>query len=150
MTLRILDTDHISLLERAQPLIVERFKRYPVEKIAITIITWEEQIRGRLNIIRQATSSEQRISAYTNMKFTETKLKGAFVIEVEPIEDERGFFCSVLVPKRVDQLWFKSSLGFSRVSASNFVTDDPRIDRTKRHLLIDIVGYCYFSSSVWC
>ncbi len=26
------------------------------------------------------------------MKFTETKLKGAYVIEVEPIEDERGFF----------------------------------------------------------
>ncbi|MEZ2279052.1 MAG: dTDP-4-dehydrorhamnose 3,5-epimerase [Microcoleus sp.] len=26
------------------------------------------------------------------MKFTETKLKGAYVIEVEPIGDERGFF----------------------------------------------------------
>ena len=26
------------------------------------------------------------------MKFTETKLKGAFVIELEPIEDDRGFF----------------------------------------------------------
>ena len=26
------------------------------------------------------------------MKFTETKLKGAFVIELEPIEDERGYF----------------------------------------------------------
>ena len=26
------------------------------------------------------------------MKFTETKLKGAFIIDVEPREDERGFF----------------------------------------------------------
>lgn len=26
------------------------------------------------------------------MKFTETKLKGAYIIELEPIEDERGFF----------------------------------------------------------
>ena len=26
------------------------------------------------------------------MKFTETKLVGAFVIDIEPIEDERGFF----------------------------------------------------------
>jgi dTDP-4-dehydrorhamnose 3,5-epimerase len=26
------------------------------------------------------------------MKFTETKLKGAFIIEVEKLEDERGFF----------------------------------------------------------
>ncbi len=26
------------------------------------------------------------------MKFTETRLKGAYIIELEPIEDERGFF----------------------------------------------------------
>jgi len=26
------------------------------------------------------------------MKFIETKLKGAYIIEIEPIEDERGFF----------------------------------------------------------
>lgn len=26
------------------------------------------------------------------MKFTETKLKGAYVIEIEPISDDRGFF----------------------------------------------------------
>jgi dTDP-4-dehydrorhamnose 3,5-epimerase len=26
------------------------------------------------------------------MRFTETKLKGAYVIKIEPIEDERGFF----------------------------------------------------------
>lgn len=26
------------------------------------------------------------------MKFTETKLKGAFIIELEPIEDKRGYF----------------------------------------------------------
>ena len=26
------------------------------------------------------------------MKFTETKLKGAYIIEIEPITDERGFF----------------------------------------------------------
>ena len=26
------------------------------------------------------------------MKFTETKLKGAYVVEIEPFEDERGFF----------------------------------------------------------
>jgi dTDP-4-dehydrorhamnose 3,5-epimerase len=26
------------------------------------------------------------------VKFTETKLKGAFIIDIEPVEDERGFF----------------------------------------------------------
>ena len=26
------------------------------------------------------------------MKFIETELKGAYIIELEPIEDERGFF----------------------------------------------------------
>ena len=52
MILRILDTDHVSLLERKDTLVVDKFSRSPVGKTAITIITWEEQMRGRLNVIR--------------------------------------------------------------------------------------------------
>ena len=38
------------------------------------------------------------------MKFTETKLKGAYVIEVEPIEDERGFFARSWCQKEFAEL----------------------------------------------
>lgn len=87
MTIRILDTDHVSLLERQQPAIVQRYKKYPVEKTAITIITWEEQMRGRLNVIRQATSSEQRILAYTRLLATIRFLQNFPIINFDAIAD---------------------------------------------------------------
>lgn len=33
------------------------------------------------------------------MKFTETKLKGAFIVDIEPFEDERGFFSRTFCQK---------------------------------------------------
>ena len=36
------------------------------------------------------------------MKFTETKLKGAYIIEFEPIEDDRGFFARTFCKKEFE------------------------------------------------
>lgn len=36
------------------------------------------------------------------MKFTETKLKGAYIIEFEPTEDERGFFARTFCKKEFE------------------------------------------------
>lgn len=49
---------------------MKRFNRVNLAETAITIITWEEQMRGRLNVIRRASSSTQRISAYTRLEET--------------------------------------------------------------------------------
>lgn len=87
MTIRILDTDHVSLLERQQPAIVQRYKKYPVETTAITIITWEEQMRGRLNVIRQATSSDQRVLAYTRLLSTIRFLQDFRIINFDVMAD---------------------------------------------------------------
>ena len=37
------------------------------------------------------------------MKFIETKLKGAYIIEIEPIEDERGFFARSFCQKEFEE-----------------------------------------------
>ena len=87
MILRILDTDHISLLERKDTFVVDKFSRSPVGKTAITIITWEEQMRGRLNVIRQATSSEQRILAYTRLLSTIRFLQNFLIINFDAMAD---------------------------------------------------------------
>ena len=87
MILRILDTDHVSLLERKDTLVVDKFSRSPVSKTAITIITWEEQMRGRLNVIRQATSSEQRILAYTRLLSTIRFLQNFPIINFDAMAD---------------------------------------------------------------
>ena len=87
MILRILDTDHVSLLERKDTLGVDKFSRSPVGETAITIMTWEEQMRGRLNVIRQATSSEQRILAYTRLLSTIHFLQNFSIINFDAMAD---------------------------------------------------------------
>ena len=87
MILRILDTDHVSLLERKDTLVVDKFSRLAVGETAITIITWEEQVRGRLNVIRQATSSEQRILAYSRLLATIRFLQNFPIINFDAMAD---------------------------------------------------------------
>ncbi|MEO1431677.1 MAG: type II toxin-antitoxin system VapC family toxin [Cyanobacteria bacterium J06633_8] len=66
----ILDTDHISFFQRQHPLVTQRVNAVNAEDIATTIITVEEQLRGRLNIIRRASSPEELVSAYAKLEAT--------------------------------------------------------------------------------
>jgi tRNA(fMet)-specific endonuclease VapC len=64
MTRWILDTDHISLWQRQHVQVLTRLDAIGVENIAVTVITVEEQFRGRLDQVRRANSEAARISAY--------------------------------------------------------------------------------------
>jgi tRNA(fMet)-specific endonuclease VapC len=65
MTLRILDTDHVSFLQRGYPQVKQRFDASQEADLAITIITAEEQIRGRFKVIRDAQQERGHlVSAY--------------------------------------------------------------------------------------
>lgn len=64
MTLYILDTDHLSLYQRGDLKVRSRFAQIPHQQIAITVITAEEQIRGRMAQIRAAQNESAHIQAY--------------------------------------------------------------------------------------
>lgn len=68
--IRILDTDHVSLFQHNHPGVTQRINAINPEKVAVTVITAEEQLRGRLNIIRQASSNDELISAYLRLRAT--------------------------------------------------------------------------------
>ncbi|MCT7950617.1 type II toxin-antitoxin system VapC family toxin [Ancylothrix sp. C2] len=71
MTRYILDTDHVSLLQQFHPLIRQRVKTIQSQNIGITVVTIEEQMRGWLNAIRQASQasqSEKLIAAYAGVR----------------------------------------------------------------------------------
>ncbi len=68
MSLWILDTDHLSLLQRGHSIVRKRLNTTRAEQIAITIISAEEQIRGRLKIIRQAKSSSELVLPYQRLR----------------------------------------------------------------------------------
>jgi tRNA(fMet)-specific endonuclease VapC len=66
----ILDTDHVSLFQRNNPVVVSNVLKTLPSRLAITIITVEEQLRGRLSVIRKARGDEKIVNAYKNLLAT--------------------------------------------------------------------------------
>jgi tRNA(fMet)-specific endonuclease VapC len=59
MTLWVLDTDHLSLLERGNSKIRSRLQQVNLNSVAITIITAEEKLKGRLAVINSLSGIER-------------------------------------------------------------------------------------------
>jgi tRNA(fMet)-specific endonuclease VapC len=70
VTLWIFDTDHTTLFGQGNPQIAQRVSAVNPKDIAITIVTFEEQMYGRLNRIRRAKSEDEAISAYASLRKT--------------------------------------------------------------------------------
>ena len=81
----ILDTDHISLFERNHPQIVARVVTTPPVELATTVITLEEQLRGRLDRVRRARSDEAIVRAYRNLRVTALYFQTITVIGFDEI-----------------------------------------------------------------
>ena len=64
----VLDTDHVTLLQRGDRNVVERFLQIPEEVVATSIITYEEQLRGRLSVVRRANTPVRLAAAYHRLR----------------------------------------------------------------------------------
>jgi tRNA(fMet)-specific endonuclease VapC len=64
VTLFVLDTDHLSLYQRGVEPLLSRLLSHSPDELAITIITIEEQLRGRLAQIRKATTTAHLSECY--------------------------------------------------------------------------------------
>jgi len=64
MPLHILDTDHLTLVQRSEPKVSVRYLSLPREDLAASAISYEEQIRGRLAYLSQAKTPEKICRAY--------------------------------------------------------------------------------------
>ncbi|MBC8117209.1 MAG: type II toxin-antitoxin system VapC family toxin [Candidatus Saccharimonas sp.] len=63
----LLDTDTISLLQEKHPNVVRRVEETPLELLAITVITVEEQLSGWYTYLRQARTVRHQASAYEHL-----------------------------------------------------------------------------------
>jgi len=67
----ILDTDHLSIMDRDT---VEGFNlgrrlfSVPPEEVTVTVVTYEEQMRGWLAYIARAHTTEQQVEAYRRLR----------------------------------------------------------------------------------
>lgn len=67
----ILDTDHLSLIQRngqEGKRILSRLADVVDIQVAVTVITYEEQVKGRLAILAKAKTLEKQVSAYKGLE----------------------------------------------------------------------------------
>jgi tRNA(fMet)-specific endonuclease VapC len=73
VTQYILDTDHITALQRRDPIFLQNFQLIDDSQIFVTIINLEEQIQGRfeqINIIKKNKNYKKLPGAYVNLRET--------------------------------------------------------------------------------
>jgi tRNA(fMet)-specific endonuclease VapC len=67
----ILDTDHLSSIQRngaEGKWILKRLESIENVTVAVTVITYEEQVRGRLSVLSRAKTSEEQVLAYRGLQ----------------------------------------------------------------------------------
>jgi len=64
----ILDTDHVSLHQRQDQALVRRLASIPPGQVFTTAITFEEQLRGWLAVIKKAQTPERLVQAYASLR----------------------------------------------------------------------------------
>jgi tRNA(fMet)-specific endonuclease VapC len=58
----ILDTDHVSLFQRGNTTVIHKVQSISHQEIGITIVSYEEQIRGWLKIISRSSSDFEQLT----------------------------------------------------------------------------------------
>lgn len=85
MTLYVLDTDHLSLFDRNHPFVVANVlaaEERSSDKLSTTVISFEEQLRGRLaQVRRSATNAQLLVSAYRRLVRTFDLFDGLELLE---------------------------------------------------------------------
>jgi tRNA(fMet)-specific endonuclease VapC len=88
MSLHVLDTDILSLLQRRHPDVVRAVSALSPDQLAITVITVEEQLTGWYSLIRKARTRAQTAFAYDRLAATAQGLSGLRILPLsEPAID---------------------------------------------------------------
>lgn len=66
----ILDTDHMTHWQRNNPQVIQRIAAIDRRQLATTVVSLEEQMRGRLSQINQVAAGERLRFAYTALRRT--------------------------------------------------------------------------------
>ena len=67
MSLHVLDTDTLTLVEEGHPAVSRRFLQHRAEDVAITVLTVEEQLSGWYTALRKAKQPKKLAWAYRRL-----------------------------------------------------------------------------------
>jgi tRNA(fMet)-specific endonuclease VapC len=83
----VLDTDHVSLFQRGHPQVVAHVLAHSADRLAVTIVTVEEQLRGRLSQIHKASSRPSRLQGYARLHDTVDFFSQIRILDFDAIAD---------------------------------------------------------------
>ena len=78
--LHLLDTDTLSRHERGYKPLSDRITAVPLGQIAVSVISVEEQMTGRLAVVRRARSDEELADAYQGLTTSIRNLYGFHIM----------------------------------------------------------------------
>jgi tRNA(fMet)-specific endonuclease VapC len=79
----ILDTDHLSLIQRngqEGKRILARLAAVGETEVAVTIITYEEQLRGRFSVLSKARTLDEQVLAYRGLEQLEKDYRTIMIV----------------------------------------------------------------------
>jgi tRNA(fMet)-specific endonuclease VapC len=89
MTLFVLDTDILTLLERGDPAVVAHVAVHSPAEIAISVITIEEQLSGWYTQLRQAKRPDRLAWAYRRLAATVRFLRNVQILDYDELTIQR-------------------------------------------------------------
>jgi tRNA(fMet)-specific endonuclease VapC len=89
MSLYVLDTDHLTLLRFGHTVVTARVATVPPNRIAITVITVEEQLTGWYSRVRKARNAQQLARAYEGLFQVIDSVKSINVLPFTPAAVQR-------------------------------------------------------------
>src|SRR5438445_5334363 len=84
MSLFVLDTDTLTLLQRRNPVVCERAATHATET-AITVLTVEEQLSGWYGLLRKARKPDQFVVAYRSLAETVRFLSQLRILDYDEV-----------------------------------------------------------------
>jgi tRNA(fMet)-specific endonuclease VapC len=87
----IFDTDHLSLIQRngeEGKRIVARLTAIAQAELFVTIATYEEQVRGRLDLLSRAKTSDSRVLAYQGLQQLTIDYRSIRIIAFDQTADQ--------------------------------------------------------------
>ena len=85
MPIYLLDTDHLTLIQRGESKMSARYLATPREERVASVISFQEQMRGRLAVINKLTDPDQLAQAYRLLREIQSFYCGLRVLDFDQV-----------------------------------------------------------------
>jgi tRNA(fMet)-specific endonuclease VapC len=129
MSLHVLDTDTLSLLQEGHVAVQARVAACPTEDLAITVVTVEEQLSGWYRLLRRTKKPEKLANVYDRLAAAVRSLSRLAILSFSEaaIHRSRAFQASKLNVRKMDLCIAAIALEHQAIVVTRNVRDFERV-----------------------